>query len=358
MTDTSSVSGMRSDLFRAGLGGAYAVTSLTDRSMKVAILLGLELRAITPDKSLLYLLEKSVVCHLVPEFCPESMFVSIGSFGNRHGCMVDMLRKFGSVIFKPSRGSAGLGNYVATSEEELIVAKAHLISCRESGVGGEGWIVQPYIEGDVFSVEGFVREGMVEILGYTFRRKVQQTLTAAYFPGDHFIESEAANSAARCVRELVVRSGYANGYFHSEFIAGHGGVHLIDANFGRVAGGAISILMAANYEKPLWRLVKHALSVGLSLNDLESITRRKGQQVFLGITYGVSADGVFESVELPDNLRSTHISLCNAGQQLRAIGADGSAWVGIMAGAEAEVMREVGRLRIRCEDGVAFCPIW
>lgn len=236
-TELDSMQSVLSDMERIAYAGIHAVTSLTDRYMRLAILLGMRLGALTPDRSLLYLLEKEVVSCLIPEHSPYSIVTSVEKLSVRAAEICGMIERFGALVVKPSRGSASLGSYYLRSPADLANLEAHMRAHISAGGISGRWIVQEFIDGPVFSVEGYVVSGRVEILGYTFRRGVLNTLTEAHFPGDRYLSLDVQLSAGDCLEKLVSRSGYRNGYFHSEFISSASAAYLIDANFGRIAGG-------------------------------------------------------------------------------------------------------------------------
>lgn len=356
-TQLDSMQSVLEDLEKLGCTGIHAVTSLTDRCMRMAILLGMQIGALTPDRSLLHLLEKEVVSCLVPEHSPHSIVISVDQLSERISEISRMIMRFGALVVKPSRGSASMGSYYLRSLGDLSTLEAHMRAHTTAGVVRGGWIVQEFVDGPVFSVEGYVASGCVEILGYTFRRGVLNTLTEAHFPGDRYLSRHVQLTANDCLEKLVRRSGYQNGYFHSEFISSVNGAYLIDANFGRVAGGSISLLVASYYGLSLDSLMEHVLGVGVL-----GVEGRLGRGVvggnYMGITYGVQSDCVLDFIELPGFLASTHVALCDPGHELRAIGRDGSAWVGIMAGAESDVNHEIDLVRIHSKSGVIVQPKW
>ncbi len=355
--DTSSCDSVLCAIRNNKVNGVSAVLSLTDRAMRTAILVGLRLKVATPDKTLLYVLQKEVVSHLVPEFSPETSTFTISDPVRDN--LRDMMNKFGRLVIKPSESSASAGTFFVTSEAELEQVSAHIRETYDERLVRGTWLAQQCIEGQFFSLEGYVHQGAPTFLGATLRKRVGNTLTAALFPGEKRLPLDIVRSARMAVRELSQRSGYRNGYFHSEFIADETRAYLVDANFGRIAGGSISQLIADAHSVPLSQVMVHVIS--LCLNQDSPVDPRfaeRSDEMYLGITYGVRESCTLRTIHVPSGMRSRHVALVNEGDHVSMIGVDGGSWIGILMGREYDVLQEICRVKLDTGCGREIDANW
>ncbi|MBC3212444.1 ATP-grasp domain-containing protein [Serratia fonticola] len=355
--DTTNYHNILLEISTREINNIIAVFSLTDRAMRSSILVGSHLQVCTLDLALLFLLQKEIVSNLIPEFTPKTLPFTLANLNKVFLC--NMVEKYGKVVIKPSETSASIGSFFIKSKQDVDNLVDYITNTFSEKLTKGTWLAQQYIDGEFFSVEGYVCNRHVTFLGITYRKRLGNTLTAAYFPGESKLSESIIEKSQNAIRELVKRSGYKNGYFHSEFISDSEKPFLIDANFGRIAGGAISQLIADAYSISLSKVMEHVLSLSLfGKSCSEFIFPIKYRNQCLGITYGVDESCIFEKVSLPQNLRSRHITLCNAGDQLYSTGIDGAGWVGILAGNEVDVSLEIKEIKIININGSVFNPVW
>ncbi|EPF6564093.1 MULTISPECIES: ATP-grasp domain-containing protein [Serratia] len=355
--DTSNYNNILLVIERDEIKNIVAVFSLTDRAMRNSILVGSHLKVATLDKSLLFLLQKEVVSNLIPEHSPTTVPFTIGTLNEERICA--LIDKCGSVVIKPSETSASIGSFFVKSKKDVMNISSYIDENFSEKLVRGVWLAQQYVDGEFFSLEGYTCNGHTVFLGVTYRRRLDNTLTAAYFPGDKYLTDELISSAMDAVKALVARSGYKNGYFHSEFISNGSMSYLIDANFGRIAGGSISQLIADSYSTPLVDIMSHVINLSLfgSSND-EFVFPSKSRESCLGITYGVSEDCIFDSVIMPDSMHSRHVTLSKKGDKLYRTGIDGAGWVGILVGKEKDVSTEITHIKIKNSAGSLLTPVW
>ncbi|MGE4756203.1 acetyl-CoA carboxylase biotin carboxylase subunit family protein [Yersinia enterocolitica] len=355
--DTSDYNNILMIIENEEINDVVAVFSLTDRAMRNAILVGSHLKTATLDKTLLFLLQKETVGNIIPDHSPKTISFTVGNIKKER--LYEMVKYNGVIVIKPSETSASIGSFFINSDDDVDKLSTYINDNFSEKLAKGTWLAQQCIEGEFFSVEGYVCNGHVVFLGITYRKRIENTLTAAYFPGEKHLSESIISNAQCAVRSLVVRSGYENGYFHSEFISNSDKPYLIDANFGRIAGGSISQLIADSYSIPLEKLMRHVISLSLfSVSENEFIFPVKQREPCLGITYGVSENCTFEEVVIPNSLQSRHITLSRKGDKLYKTGIDGAGWVGILAGKERDVLLEIEEIKIKNDSGLLLYPAW
>jgi biotin carboxylase len=146
-------------------------------------------------------------------------------------------------VVKPVDGSASWDVKLVTDEAGLLEAlEQH--RRRETygrGVRPKGLVlIEQYIEGALWSAEGFSNNGDVDIWGYSDR---------ILGPPPHFVEIELTFSAecpdaraAEFVQAVLKATRYDFGPFHVEFIASPSGPQLVELNPRIIGAGAHTCL--------------------------------------------------------------------------------------------------------------------
>jgi hypothetical protein len=99
------------------------------------------------------------------------------------------------------------------------------------------------------------------------------------------------------------------------------------------------------------------LSVNLFGHAVSVDTWKKPRVPALGIAYGLPEKGRLLAVEGVDCLSSRHTLAQNLGCSVEAMGESNWAWVGLLAGADAAVLADLTKLRLRTSQGVV-APAW
>jgi hypothetical protein len=294
--------------------------------------------------------DKAKVAELIPEFSPASLLFLANDIPAEK---IHAMLRAGPVIVKPVSGAGSMGTTILRNEANLATLLRVLPAVSiPSYMGGGRWIVQAMAPGRLVSMEGFALGGAVRILGCTDRRKIGHTETAARFPVDQSLPAAELERARRAVHELIARSGFLNGYFHIEFIIEPGSCSLIDANMGRVGGGAIAEQLALSFGRDPVEIFRHILQVTLFGGEGAdpAMYSRKPQESFAGF-YGLGHRDEIESLQLPEGLPYYHTQILGRGAQVSPMGENDWAWIGIVSGLSADAEKALDRIRIKTKTG-------
>ena len=89
------------------------------------------------------------------------------------------------LILKPSLSAGALGQVCFAPGEVSVDAIRSAIEASElPEAGTQEWILQERIDGNLFSLEGFVQHGAVTFIGFSQRMRVGLTETGNMFPAD------------------------------------------------------------------------------------------------------------------------------------------------------------------------------
>ena len=332
-----------------------AITSFADNRLKLATELARELGVAGLDPAVLALKDKGHVASLARELSPPGV-----RFSRHHipaGEIAALLR-LGPVVIKPTDGAGALGVFFIRNHEEIAQLGAcirahHVPEAMQAG----GWLAQGCVSGELVSLEGYVLGGEVRLLGFTGRKRVALTESAASFPVDGTLSDEARAGAQHCARTLVARSGFHNGYFHIEFIvdARTGRPWLIDANMGRLGGGPVGELLALSYGIEPVDVFRHVLEVSLfgreSTCPWATSAESRALRESFSVLYGLQAGGELESVEFPQDVACYHTRLLDEGARVTPMGTNDWSWIGIVSGLRRDTLDAVDRIRIRTAQG-------
>ena len=155
------------------------------------------------------------------------------------------------------------------------------------------------------------------------------------------------------VKALISRSGFNNGYFHYEILVSEKGAYAIDANFGRIGGGALIEQFAHSYGTTVSKVAAHVLDVGLFNGRRSSINPFLKKPVpSLSLMYGIEAEGVVEGVTLPQVLSSLHTFTTKFGTFVPAMGNTDYCWIGTLAGYPETVLKEIKEIQVKTKAGI------
>lgn len=337
---------------RLAIGPIAAMTSFSDSKLLTALRLANKLGVAGPDPALALLADKGSVSRLIPEFSPQSLTFHIEEMPlpQIHAA----ISQHGAVVIKPTKGSGALG--AITVRETLSNSAIRELLEKSLGANPKGteWIVQLRIDGILYSLEGYCEEGQPYYLGLTRRSRVELTEMASHFPSDADpliqMHSEMLYGG---IESLIKRSKYQNGYFHCEFLVNLSGAYLIDANFGRIGGGALLEQLAYSFETTPESILSHLIDVSLLGGDFPSpYLSRPHPRPSLSISYGIQCGGRLESVVLPPSMKSYHTTIAKTGTYIPPIGTNDYSWIGLLAGDPESVIKEVQDIRLDVEGAL------
>lgn len=349
--DTSSSRSVLGRIDQLRLDNIAGVISTADTRLKVALEVAMALRVPGLDPAVSNLKDKNWVAELIPEFSPASV-----SFSGRdipHSKIAALFELSPQVIVKPISGAGGFATIYLRGREEAESLARRIAEHRvPSFMGEERWIAQPVVKGELVSVEGFALGGRIHVLGFSNRKKIGSTETAARFPVDSRLGPAAREQAVKACELLVRRSGFENGYFHIEFMVTAQDAFMIDANVGRVGGGAIAEQLALAHGLSPVQVFRHILEVTL-FPDSElghPYTSQPPKETY-AVFYGVSENAQLNHVRLPESFRGFHTQILGNGSAVSALGANDWSWVGILSGLASEVEEKINEIRVVTEKG-------
>ena len=331
-------------------GQIEAVVTLLDSRLFTAQQVAHALGIKGLDPALASITEKSAVTKLIPEFSPCSAIIKAGE---KVTPLLATMPGVRHLIAKPSRGAGALGYGEFDLEVDSVASIDEHIARQCTKLGVDTFILQQRLMGRLTSLEGYVIDGACHFLGFSLRKKIAQTESANLFPADQSLTPAAQQMAKDAIVALVTRSGVRQSYFHSEFIVDDHSAMLIDANFGRIAGAAISEQIATALGLDPIDLIAHVLNVGYlnTSTPLEFLSLQETMSVF----YGLKSKGKLTGVELPKDFNLRHIQILDDQTEIPAMGGDNWAWLGLASGTSAQVKTQIEQIRITTTDGV-FAP--
>lgn len=337
-----------------------AVTSFADSRLRVACELSKLLGVRGLDPAVPLLKDKGQVAQLIPEFSPPTC-----AFDLAHGLPVEWihctLQSYPALIIKPSAGAGAKGVHFVQRDSDLGQLTLALRSdAVPSSMLSGGWLAQACLPGKLASLEGYALQGQTRHLGFTSRKKVGFTESAASFPADATLSPKQRASAKLAAETLIQRSGFKNGYFHIEFIfddeGDQGECRLIDANMGRLGGGPVGELLALSYGIDPVCIYQHVLEVSLLGQESRDIYPGGSDSCKLreshAILYGLKTGGELGGVEIPQDSHCFHTQLLGPGAHVSPMGTDDWSWVGVLTGLRQDTLRTASQLKIHTAEGV------
>jgi ATP-grasp domain len=337
---TQALSGIANDSIEA-------VVTMLDSRITIAQQVAMQLNVKGLDPALRQVSSKAEVTNLIPEYSPCSITVQTD---DDLFSALKTLPQLRHLIVKPSRGAGALGFCAFDDLQKNGVDQISLhIQKQADLLHVDTFLIQEKCLGKLVSLEGYVTNGICHFLGFSLRKKIGQTESVNLFPGDEYLTPVVREMAKSAVTTLVERSGLKQGYFHSEFIVDEQIVHLIDANFGRIAGAAISEQMAISFGIDPVKQFVHAIAVGC-LGETRSLDIQRLQES-LSICYGLIDRAELKKIEFPQKWDLRHTQLLDEKTEIPAMGGDNWAWLGLASGLTEQVLEQIDRVRIITNNG-------
>ena len=349
--DTHSVSDLLNVIQTNNIQNIEGVITALDSGIPFAIELAQQLNVRCMPPILSQLASKSYVAELIPEYSPKSYALSAEQL--KQAQTQAYLKQYNQLLIKPAKASAGIGAKHFRSEDIASSLTDHIAQFPY-----DDWVVMEYIEGTLFSLEGFVNDNDVHYLGFTSRKNIGNTESYCEFPVDDSIPSQFQQSAKQAVKTLVQRSNYSNGYFHSEFLITDNGCYLIDANVGRIGGGPLVDMIAASYNIEPMEAMKHFILLTL-FPEQKPTSPYQTEQVrpTCGINYGIPTESRLRAVHVDGFVQVRHTQLLDDNVLVPSMGANNFAWIGIISGVKSQVMSFVDSMEIQTDEGT-FNPCY
>lgn len=341
------------------LDGPALITSPFDEVFPIIDLVSHDLGLIAPGPVLAQLADKAFVASLVPEYSPVTVRLDPAELPD------DLPSCFsGQVVLKPSLCTGGLG--ITTFRLGSLTKDALAEAITTSGVPGacvQPWLLQQSVDGDLVSIEGYFQQGNLRIIGYSRRTRIGLTEVMNTFPADSTLPTGARVRAETAVGVLAGRSGFTNGYLHCEFLVAGDDAYLIDANMGRLSGGAIvEQISLANGLKPE-QIIAHSLLLpfgprsDVPAYEAPAYKPAGSLPAAVAYHYGLRHGGVVRSVHVPADAKCLHTRYVLDGQRVPPVGTSDYAWIGMIAGFRADCDSVVDRIVIHTDGGEqnAYC---
>jgi hypothetical protein len=301
------------------------------------------------------LADKAEVVGLIPEYSPRSIAF------HPDGVPVARLRELGpELVLKPAVGTGGLGAVrLDTAALSAGTVRAAIAASGLRGAGEQCWVAQERLDGQLISLEGYVTDGVLRVIGFSLRGRIGWTEVDNLYPADSEIPATIRDHCTAAVRKLVRRAGYREGYLHCEFLAdlaqGSGSQpRLIDANLGRLGGATVVEQVALAHGLGAGEVARHVLLLPLGLASRVPAYRPVELATpTLSYYYGLRDGGRVRSIQLPPDLDCVHTRFARADGAAPPIGTSDYAWVGLLTGTTAAARRDIDRIRIETDSGFA-----
>lgn len=182
--DTTSAESLLQTLKNHKVDEIAGVITFLDSRLTIATELAQKLEVKGLDRSILELKDKAYVQKLIPHFSPPTVIFSLNEFPYTE--IEQLMARFKKIIIKPTLTAGALGVHILDCVEDLKEIKTRLSFANLPEFLNNGtWVAQAYLDGPLYSIEGYVRNGSVNILGISDRLKIGKTESQISFPVDY-----------------------------------------------------------------------------------------------------------------------------------------------------------------------------
>ena len=312
-----------------------AIATLVDGRISIAAEVANKMGIPGPDSACIVLKDKAEVA----KWCAVCSAPSLVLSADKKIAKTSLIEKFNGkkIIAKQRQGFGAIGIKILFSEDE----KQNFID--ETNCLDE-WLIQEYFPGKLYSLEGWLDSSGVHILGWSSRKKINNTESEFKFEGFNTIDTELTDSARVTIEYLFKKAGLRRGWFHIEFLIDieNKNMILIDANIGRIGGAMLPHVLAMSLNIQVTDLYQHALEIQIfGKSHIEILPPKKLKKFYKCICFGSPHETVIQNVLLPKypleigNLKV--IRILGAGDHVAAMGKDDMSWIGFVAGEESVV---------------------
>lgn len=252
-------------------------------------------------------------------------------------------------IIKPACCSGGEAvGRIPAGPSALGKVRVHL--ARHFALQAQRWLLQPCLEGTLISFEGYMAQAVLHRVGISRRARIGLTEVANRFPANDRITAQQQAFGWQSLEQMFAIAGCRDGWFHCECIVGPGGLHLIDANVGRIGGATVLEQVALATGVLPHELLAHVLLLPLPQLQRRLPALRPAVLDTLGVWYGLAEGAVLQGIELgPQAAR--HTRFAPEGALVPPVGTSDYAWVGMFSGLEADVLNGLNGLRLITDRG-------
>lgn len=330
--------------------GADTISSLYDEKFPLTESIAERYGLRHPEPAFARLARKSEVHRLIPEYGPPTHVFAAHEWVDADPAVIGA--DSGAVILKPSVQAGAVGLTVLTAQDTPRDVRDAIKTSGLWDADEQTWLLQAKITGRLISLEGYARDGKPHFIGFSVRGRIASTEVSNLFPGDPALPAPVRTRCADAVTALVDRSGLRNGYFHAEFIATEDNAYLIDANVGRIVGGAVVEQIALAHDLTPEEILGHVVLLGLGAAGGEPAYRAPElAEPTMSFFYGLRGGGVVESVVVPADTKCLHTQVIPDGAEVLPVGVNDDAWVGMLTGHLDEAVRDIDRVTIHTPSG-------
>ena len=328
------------------------ILTMFDELMPIVIEINNIYNFIGPDEVLKNLAHKDFQYKLAKELSPPSLLLS-----KKNKINISLIERFISdnptnLILKPSLSAGAINQHIFYHK----VLSKEIIKTIVNDTQHNTWILQPELNGELVSLEGFVKNSLVTTIGFSKRMRYKFSEMTNYFPVDRILSSSIAKQCKYIVTHIVSSSHMTNGYFHCEFILTDNKPYLIDGNFGRVAGGAILEQIALAYNTSSEHILAHVISTSLKdydkVNIVYGIMNDKDLVNNISVGYCLEEEATLLSIKLDNQKSVKHTVLIAEGSSFPPAGLSHKSRIGFLTGVEDDVIEALSRLSINTDKGI------
>ncbi|GHH24514.1 ATP-grasp domain-containing protein [Streptomyces rubradiris] len=334
--------------------GAFAVTGLYDEKFPLIAEIAATYDLHGPEPVAVRLAAKDEVAALIPEFSPPTVRFT----GAEAARLAVDPAALGPVpdgyVLKPAEQAGGRGATRLPRGARPADVRDALAASSLPQDPTRSWVLQADIRGPLFSLEGYVSDGRIVFIDFSQRGRIAWTEVSNLLPADRRLPRDAQERCKAAVTALVERSGFGQGYFHCEFLLQDGQPYLIDANAGRLGGGAVVEQLALSHGLDPVEILAHVLTLGLPAagTSPEPAYRPLGSgRATLSYYYGLEGGGRITSVSVPEGGRCFHTRVVPDGGRVGPVGTGDSAWIGMLTGFADDVTRDIEGVVVHTPDG-------
>lgn len=338
------------------------ITSFLDEVFQVVLEVAKKLNIQGPDQSLKILTDKSKVQEIIPEFSPACYRFTASTLSTEElEKFISKFKEEKEFVLKPGISAGAVGICVVNNNvSKLEILKRIEVENLDPEVE-QSWLLQQRVAGRLYSLEGYVKKGEVSFIGFASRVRKQLTELVNEYPADQDISIVIQEQCKLAVSTLVARSNYRFGYFHCEFIIGEENCYLIDANMGRLHGGAFVQYLALYHKLEPEKILQHVVDLGLfkgkHTENFNYTTHDAGKERTIAINYCVKEEGVIDDIITPNDFKSFHTRLISNGKSVLAVGKSDCSWVGFIAGFKEQVLADIERIVVKI-NGKSVVPFY
>ncbi len=343
--DTKSINELIKVIQDNHINDIAGVMTMLDSKITIAIELSKILGVNGMDPALVHLASKAEVVKFIPNHGPMSTTFNIKNIREEQINDFVALTSAKTFLLKPARAAGGVAVHILENTNVTeIINYCNQYTYNE-------WVLCEFIQGDLLSVEGFVLHQDIKYLGVSLRKKIKNTETASYFYDVNYLSDLQYESVKQAIKNLVATSDYKNGYFHTEFMINKENCYLIDANFGRVGGAAISEIIAKAYGLDPIEIFKHVILITLfNLTEIKNPYHKISSETMC-IQYGIPVTTEINGIVANISEKTRHTILLNRGNIVTQIGENNWSWVGILSGNVSDVLDDITKIKISTKSG-------